>query len=210
MNLPPQLVDPLLLATAYSLGCLSAGYYLVRFQTGTDIRLTGSRSTGATNVARFLGRRAFLGTLLWDAGKGALAVALPRLAQSDSMIAAWAMTAVVAGHIWPVQLRFHGGKGFATFLGAILCLDPRAGLVLAALALILHGFLRAYKLAGLGAVLFAPLAAWSFQLHPATIAALALTAPMILIAHRGNIREEIGNLMPPRKPGDKHRPAARP
>src|SRR5580698_8498322 len=96
---------------AYLIGCFTTGYYLVRAWTGKDIRETGSGSSGARNVGRVLGKQGFFFTVLGDFAKGALAVWLTREWTNDELCAALAVVAVVAGHLWPVQLKFHGGKG---------------------------------------------------------------------------------------------------
>jgi hypothetical protein len=113
MNLLPWLVIP----GAYLLGGVSPGYWLVLMRTGTDVRAQGSGATGATNAARSLGTQGFVMVMLLDTLKGAAAAALTRPA---GLSAGWefaAAAAVVAGHIWPVQLGFRGGRGFSPLLG---------------------------------------------------------------------------------------------
>src|ERR1035437_1663501 len=110
---------------AYGLGCFTAGYYLVRWRTGQDIRELGSGSVGARNVGRVLGWQGFLAAVLGDFGKGALAVWAARQFTTDDRLVTLALPAVVAGHLWPVQLRFRGGKGMAAALGALLIYDYR-------------------------------------------------------------------------------------
>src|SRR5205814_6775520 len=104
---------------SYLLGCFAAGYYLVRMRLGEDLRELGSGSVGARNVGRVLGKTGFLLTLLGDFGKGAFAVWAARHFTTNDHAVALAMICVVAGHIWPLQLRFRGGKGMATSLGAL-------------------------------------------------------------------------------------------
>src|SRR5688572_6996568 len=98
-------------AGAYLLGCLSTGYYLYLARTGRDIRQFESGATGARNVGRAMGRWGFFLTLLGDFGKGALAVWATHRLCANEVAAAISLLAVVVGHIWPVQLRFRGGKG---------------------------------------------------------------------------------------------------
>lgn len=200
MNFPSQLTDILLLLAACALGCVNAGYYLVRISKGIDVRQTGSGSSGATNVARLLGWRGFVLTLLLDAAKGAFAVGLARVAATDPMIPVGCLVAVVASHVWPVQLGFRGGKGIAPYFGALLCLDP----VLAGgfLVLTLAGWVvvRTYKLAGLGAVAGVPLVGWWFEVSGGTVIGLGIAGTIILIAHRANLREEIGKFLSPAQP----------
>ena len=101
---------------AYALGCFTTGYYLVRMWTGQDLRELGSGNVGAKNVGRVLGKTGFFLTLLADFGKGAFTIWAARHFTTDPRAVAVAALAVVAGHIWPVQLLFRGGKGMATSL----------------------------------------------------------------------------------------------
>jgi glycerol-3-phosphate acyltransferase PlsY len=120
---------------AYLLGCFATGYYLVRARTGKDIREIESGSTGARNVGRVLGKPGFVLTVFGDFGKGALAVWGAWEWTNNHHLAAVAMLAVVAGQIWPAQLRFRGGKGVAASLGALLVFDYRMALTFAVLFL---------------------------------------------------------------------------
>src|SRR5882724_3203373 len=96
---------------SYLLGCFTAGYYLVRWRIGQDIRELGSGNVGARNVGRILGVPGFLGTLLIDFAKGALAVWMTAHFTTRDNLAGLALVSVTVGHIWPIHLRFHGGKG---------------------------------------------------------------------------------------------------
>jgi len=176
---------------AYFLGCLATGYYLVRARTGRDIREIESGSTGARNVGRVLGKSGFGLTVLGDFGKGALAVWSVHEWTHNHHLAALAMLAVVAGHIWPAQLHFRGGKGAATSLGALLVFDYRLALVFA--ALFLTGFILARKsvLPGMFAFACLPLAGFWFDRDGVTAALTTVLAAMILVAHRGNFADEI-------------------
>src|ERR1700761_6582580 len=120
---------------AYLIGCFVTGYYLVRVRTGQDIRTIGSGSAGARNVGRILGKPGFYLTLLGDFLKGALAVWIVRKLTNDDFCAALAVPAVVTGHLWPVQLKFHGGKGVATSGTAILLFDYRIAVTCTAVLL---------------------------------------------------------------------------
>src|SRR5947209_14629411 len=97
----------------YLLGCFTAGYYWVRWRTGQDLREQGSGNLGARNAGRVLGTPAFVATLLLDLGKGAMAVGMALYVGLRPELVITAMLAVVVGHNWPMQLRFHGGKGIA-------------------------------------------------------------------------------------------------
>ena len=122
---------------AYLLGSIPFGYLLVKyvFTEGEDVRRIGSGGTGATNVTRRAGRLAGLLTYIFDVAKGAAAVFLMKQVTDDYLWIGAAAIAVVVGHIFPVFLRFRGGKGVAAGMGAYLLVAPYA--VLAALALFL-------------------------------------------------------------------------
>ena len=179
---------------AYLLGCFAVGYYLVRARIGKDIREIESGSVGARNVGRVLGKPGFIITLLCDSGKGALAVWLAQEWTNNSRVALLAMLAVVCGHIWPIQLRFRGGKGVATSLGALLVFDCRIALTLS--VLFLAGFVLTRKtlLPGMFAFACLPLIGWFFGYSNSTMTLLAVLAAVILFAHRKNLADEFDTL----------------
>jgi glycerol-3-phosphate acyltransferase PlsY len=186
--------DITLIALCYCLGCFASGYYWVRWRTGQDIRQHGSGAVGARNVGRLLGASGFCVTLLLDFTKGALAVWLALKLHASPEITVAAMVAVVVGHTWPAQLRFHGGKGIATSLGVIVAYDPLLALLLVMVFLPCIAVARNFTLGGLLAFALAPLAAFFAHLPNVDVAALSLLAVVILIAHRKNIREEISGI----------------
>jgi glycerol-3-phosphate acyltransferase PlsY len=193
---------------AYLLGCLTLGYYLVRMLADKDIREIGSGSVGARNVGRLLGRPGFFLTLAFDFSKGAVAVLTAEHFTSDARLVAMAMLAVTAGHIWPVQLRFHGGKGMATALGALLVYDRQLALTYGALALCLMTAFRRVTLPGLCALASLPLASLLLGGNPAKIILVSALAGLVLVAHRRNLLEEISQMTARRpvdpKPGRSH------
>jgi glycerol-3-phosphate acyltransferase PlsY len=188
------------MATCYLLGSFTSGYYWVRWRTGQDIRLIGSGNVGARNVGRVLGPTAFCITLLLDVAKGVVAVALANYAgiSTDGVVAC--ILAVVAGHNWPAQLRFHGGKGVATSIGALLAFDSLAMLVVLLLFLPLWALIRSFTLSGLLAFAIAPLVLFLAGFENPSIAALSFLAILMLITHRKNIREEFGRVFRTGKP----------
>ncbi len=179
---------------AYLLGCFATGYYLVRARTGRDIREIESGSTGARNVGRVLGKSGFALTVLGDFGKGALAVWSAREWTHNHHLAALAMLVVVAGHIWPAQLRFRGGKGVSTSLGALLMFDYRLALTFAALFLAGYALTRRSVLPGMFAFACLPPAGFWLDHDCLTTALLTVLAATILVAHRRNFVEEIALL----------------
>jgi len=188
---------------AYLLGCLATGYYLVRARTGRDIRDIGSGSTGARNVGRVLGKSGFGLTVLGDFSKGALAVWSAQAWTHNQQLAALTMLAVVAGHIWPATLRFRGGKGVATSLGALLVFDYRMALAFAALFLAGFALTRKRVLTGMFAFAALPLASLWFEPDGPTVMLTAVSSAMILFAHRKNFVEEIAVLSARRHTGPK-------
>ncbi len=185
----------------YLLGCVTAGYYLVRLRTGRDMRQIGSGSVGARNVSSVLGPAGFVATLLFDIAKGCGAVWAVRKYSGDERLVALAMLAVVVGHIWPVQLRFRGGKGVATSLGALLVFDWQLILAYGLLFLVPFAFLRRTVLPGLIAFGLLPLASLFLKQDGVKITVISFLVAFILIAHRRNFVEEFEALVT-RSPGD--------
>ena len=175
---------------SYALGCFTGGYYLVRLLANVDIREIGSGSVGARNVGRVLGKRGFFLTMFFDFGKGALAVWVARLFTGDDRLIALSMLAVVAGHIWPGQLRFHGGKGMATSLGALLVYDPQLAATFAILSLCLSVGMRRLVLPSLLALACLPLASLLLSHTHTKIVLVSVLAGLVVIAHRKNLAEE--------------------
>ena len=190
---------------AYALGCFTTGYYLVRRRTGQDLREFGSGSIGARNVGRLLGWRGFLVTVLGDSGKGALAVWAARHFTTDDRLVVLAMLAVVAGHVWPVQLHFRGGKGMATSLGALLIYDFRLAIAVALLFAATVVALRKTVLPGLFAVACLPLMTL-YLAGPAEVVGTSVLAGLVLAAHRKNLVTEISPLLDRRNVQPKHHP----
>ena len=186
-----------LIAAAYALGCVSTGYYLVRLRSGDDVRRLGSGSTGARNVGRVLGKRAFAITLAGDMAKGALPVAAAKLLNMEPWAVIAVVLAVVAGHLWPAQLGLQGGKGLVTTTGAILVLDFR--LVLAAFAVVGIAWLfsRNATGGGLAGVALLPIVALVAGHTPLTGAALVILATVIFFAHRSNLRAIFAGIRTP-------------
>jgi acyl phosphate:glycerol-3-phosphate acyltransferase len=183
---------------SYLLGSIPFGYLIVRKTVGADIRETGSGGTGATNVSRRAGKAAGIYTLALDALKGAVAVVWAVVLVGSSSRAAWIVTAaaiaVIVGHIFPVWLRFRGGKGVATGVGVFLMLAPIALVCAGILFLAIVLFTRYVSLGSVVAAATIPLFVWLqsvfvtpvADLRPLLTAAVVCSA-LIVFAHRGNI-----------------------
>ena len=186
---------------SYLLGSIPFGLILVRAFRREDIRQSGSGNIGATNVARtspVLG----LATLLLDAGKGFLAVAIAAWLGGDKSLAA---LCAVAGHIFPVWLRFRGGKGVATAIGGYAALAADVTAICLVVFVLLLGSFRFVSLASCTAIALFPLIA--FFLHrnvfpPGFYALSAASAVLIVFKHRDNIQRLLSGTEP--RFGGKH------
>jgi glycerol-3-phosphate acyltransferase PlsY len=191
---------------AYLLGCFATGYYLVRLRTGQDIRELGSGSVGAKNVGRLLGRPGFVVALLGDLAKGAFAVWAAQHFTKDDWAVQLSLLAVVAGHVWPAQLRFRGGKGVATSLGGLLIYDYHLAVAYALLFASAWLVLRRTVLPGLFAFACLPLVSLYLEPGHAQAVGMSILAGLILVAHRKNLPEEIWLLLERRHVQPKHHP----
>ncbi len=172
-------------AGGYLLGAVPFGLLLARLAGLGDIRSIGSGNIGATNVLR-TGRKGLAAvTLLLDGGKGAGAVLLAGLWGPDPQLTA-ALGALL-GHIFPLWLRFRGGKAVATLLGVLLALAWQAGLAACATWLLVAGLLRYSSLAALVSLAAAPLYIWLFTRDLQLVELIAVLAMLVWICHRANI-----------------------
>jgi acyl phosphate:glycerol-3-phosphate acyltransferase len=176
---------------SYLLGSIPFGFLLVRIFTGEDVRASGSGNIGATNVAR---KSPVLGvaTLLLDAAKGLAAVALARVLFSGphpQLIMTVAAFFAVLGHLFPVWLKFRGGKGVATSLGAFILLTPKSILCMVGLFLLVAVAFRYVSLGSVAVATAFPLLAWA--LHEYTdsrqLVIIALVSLLVIWRHRQNI-----------------------
>ena len=172
------------LGLGYLLGSIPFGLILTRLFGAGDLRSIGSGSIGATNVLRTGRKGLAAGTLLLDAGKGALAVWLT--AQWWPLAAPIAAFGAIVGHCFPVWLGFKGGKGVATALGIALALSPLTALICAAVWLVVFAVTRISSLGGMTATLAGPIAAWALG-RAELILPLAGIALVVLWRHRANI-----------------------
>ena len=176
---------PILLA--YLAGSVPFAYLLAR-RAGIDVRVAGSGNVGAANVMRTTGTRRALIVMALDVAKGSLAVVLAYVTHAGITLTALAAAAAVVGHIYPVWLRFHGGKGVAVAAGVFAVLTPLATGVAFTLFLIIVGATRYISLGSIAATVALPPAAWMTGEPMAVVAAAAGTGALILFRHRGNIR----------------------
>jgi glycerol-3-phosphate acyltransferase PlsY len=175
----------LLVVAGYLLGSIPFGLLLAR-RVGVDVRRLGTGNIGATNVARNLGARLGAATLLADAGKGAAAVLAARAFAGEGVAALAGMAAVI-GHAYPVTLRFAGGKGVATALGAVAALAPPVALAALAAFALAFAVTGRVSVASMSGALVAPAAAALLHARRGVTAACLAMAVLILLRHRENL-----------------------
>lgn len=188
------------IAASYLLGAVPWGLLIARWSRGVDVRQTGSGNIGSSNVLRTAGARAAVLALLLDVAKGAVPVLAARAiadaaglttAQGAGLQAAAALSAL-AGHSWPVYLKFHGGKGVAPGVGGLFVLNPLGGLTALVVGL---AIMRLSRYISLGSVIGVSIGAgslvlfwlrgdfhWAYALHGFVGWAI------IIGRHHGNIR----------------------
>jgi len=183
-NMLTQLV---VILSAYALGCIAVGYYLVRGRTGQDLREVGSGATGGRNAGRALGRGGAIITGVGDVLKGVVAMAIALWFELEPWALACVMVAVLAGHVYPIQLGFKGGKGLSAAFGAVLMFDYRIAILTALLALLLLFVSRRNEIFFLMGIACCPIIAFALGQRAEIVAGMAVVAFIILLAHRGNI-----------------------
>lgn len=209
----------------YILGSIPFGYLLVKTFRGEDIRLSGSGNIGATNVARSGAKGLGVATLLLDALKGTLAV----------WLAAWVTTsfhnqylagfvpipvlrvmsvaglAAVLGHMFPVWLKFRGGKGVATAVGIFIVLVPKALLVALIVFVLAVAITRYVSLGSILAAIVVPIAAWYFETAGwRSLVMITMICVLVIAKHHPNIRRLLAgneNRLGARKNDTQERPA---
>lgn len=185
----------LIASVSYLLGSIPFGYLLVRAFHGEDVRLSGSGNIGATNVSR---KSPVLGaaTLLLDALKGASAVAIASILtarfESGALrienMAAAALFAIV-GHMFPVWLKFRGGKGVATGLGSFVLIAPKGVLIAAGVFVLIVAVFRYVSLGSIvAAAMFPFIAWWSRQFEGRVLILIGFASLLIVTKHYQNIR----------------------
>jgi len=178
---------------AYVLGAIPFGYLVVKFSTGKDVRASGSGNIGATNVLRTTGKAPAAITLLLDIAKGFAAVWIAAALTestpaSEPLWTSLAALAVMAGHAYPVFLRFQGGKAVASFIGAFLYLTPAPMLTALLLFVLVVAGTRYISAGSVIAAGTFPLGVWLI-LHPPVevLLASAIAGVFIVVRHKANL-----------------------
>jgi len=172
----------------YVSGSIPFGLLIGKASKGVDVRGIGSGNIGATNVLRAAGKGAAALTLALDMLKGWAPVALGRMVgASDALVAGVALAAFL-GHLYPVFLRFRGGKGVATFLGVLLALLPKVAFLVAGVWLLIAAVFRYSSLAAVVAAAASPPLVWLLDGRRGFVALAVVLSGFILIRHGENMR----------------------
>jgi len=172
---------------SYMLGAIPFGLLFARWLTGKDPRHHGSGNTGATNALRTGGKTVGILTLLADVLKGALPVAIAlQIDFSESQVACVALAAFL-GHVFPVYLKFQGGKGVATMFGILLPWAPLTAVITFAVWLIVFKLIRYVSLASILAAFALPLTAWLQHTSDATLLTCLVVGGLVTIRHHTNV-----------------------
>jgi glycerol-3-phosphate acyltransferase PlsY len=182
---PPLPYAAAALAFGYLLGSIPFGLLLTKLAGTQDIRDIGSGNIGATNVLRTGHKGLAAATLLGDALKGTLAVLLVSYFYGRDPALFTALGAFL-GHLYPVWLKFHGGKGVATYIGILLALAWPAALAFCLIWLAVAALTRYSSLSGLVASAISPLMLWMLGYQPESLL-IALLTVQLWIKHRSNL-----------------------
>jgi glycerol-3-phosphate acyltransferase PlsY len=171
----------------YAIGSVPFAFLLAR-RAGIDVRFAGSGNVGAANVLRTTGTPLGVMVMALDISKGAATVLLAYAGAGTLLAMAAAGTAAVIGHIYPVWLRFHGGKGVAVAAGVFGILAPAATISAAAVFLIVVWTTRVISLGSVAATVTLPSVAWLTGSPSPVVVAAASAGTLILFRHRANVR----------------------
>jgi len=170
----------------YLAGSVPFAFLLAR-RRGVDVRVAGSGNVGAANVMRTTGAGRAVAVMALDVAKGAAAVLAVQLAADSAWVAALTGVAAIVGHIYPVWLKFHGGKGVAVAAGVFSVLTPIGTGIAASLFLVTVWLTRYISLGSIAATVALPPVAWWSGAPPAVVIAAAGTGALILFRHRANV-----------------------
>jgi acyl phosphate:glycerol-3-phosphate acyltransferase len=190
---PPWLTPLMILVIGYLLGSIPFGVIVTRIAGAGDLRSIGSGNIGATNVLRTGRKGLAAATLLLDMLKGTVAVWVGGML--DPGLAILGGVAAFFGHLFPVWLKFKGGKGVATMLGVALALSPTVGLIYAGVWLITLALTRISSVSGMAAAISAPVAAFVVADQTMLVALLGL-ALVVVAKHSENIRRLLDGTEP--------------
>lgn len=186
-----------LIIICYLLGAIPTGLLIARKLAGVDVSSLGSGNIGATNVGRVAGKKLGAFTLIGDMAKGVASVMLVRLFLGDqpAYLALGALAAFL-GHLYPVYIKFRGGKGVAVGLGAFVALAPLVGLVVFLIWVVVVGLFKRVSLGSLVAALFLPALVWAFKEAVPYLILAGVVTLLLFYRHRDNIQRLISGTEP--------------
>lgn len=188
-------MEVILIILGYVAGSVPTGYVLGSI-AGVDVRKAGSGNVGATNVARVVGKQQGVLTLIADVAKGLVPVILAMQLGASLSVSIWVGIAAFFGHLYPVFLKFQGGKGVATALGVFLALAPVATVILIAVFAVTALSSRIVSLSSILTAIVAPVIFWLLYYPPPVIGMAAVFAAAITFRHRSNIQRLMNGTEP--------------
>ena len=176
---------------SYLIGSISTAIITCKVMRLEDPRKVGSNNPGATNVLRHGGKKAAIITLLGDMLKGLIPVLLIIQLQADTLTVALVGLFALLGHIFPIYYGFKGGKGVATYYGAILGINWLVGLIALAIWLTMAALFKISSLSALVSIFLTPFLLWHFSQSAELTAAAALMSILVFWRHQNNIKQLI-------------------
>lgn len=191
----PSEMEALLVIFSYLLGSVPSGLIIGKL-SGLDVRKAGSGNIGATNVARLLGKTGGLLTLVGDTAKGFIPVLVVQQMGFSHPVTALVGVVAFLGHLYPIFLKFKGGKGVATSFGVLLGLAPLATIILLVVFAAVAFTTRIVSLSSMVTAVAAPLVLWLFYYSPTYVIVTAFMALMIVFRHYANIQRLLNGTEP--------------
>lgn len=180
---------PILLVFTYLIGSISTAIIVCKIFKLPDPRTQGSNNPGATNVLRMGGKKAAAIVFIGDAVKGALPVLIAQYLNLPLLEVTWVALAAFLGHLYPIFFNFKGGKGVATFLGALLGINYLAGLSFVLIWLIVAKLLKISSLSALIATLLTPASFYFITHNLDATYVISLICVWVFVAHKSNIKK---------------------
>lgn len=181
----------LYLLVSYFFGTIMTGYVVLKISQGKDIRTLGSGNVGARNAGRLLGKKGFILTAVGDGLKGLFVVLGAKLFDFTIEFQIYALLAVIIGHIWPITLKFKGGKGIATAVGGFLALSYQPFLIFLLIVLISYILIKSITFAGMIGFISLAFIYFFFDYSLYQCLLILLIALVLVFAHRGNLIEKL-------------------
>ncbi|CAC9437279.1 Acyl-phosphate:glycerol-3-phosphate O-acyltransferase PlsY (EC 2.3.1.n3) [uncultured Gammaproteobacteria bacterium] len=184
---------PTLITFAYLIGSISSAVIVCKILNLPDPRTQGSNNPGATNVLRIGGKKAAAITLISDGLKGAIPILIAHYLALDTLEMTILVLAAFLGHVYPIFFGFKGGKGVATFLGALLALNYLVGLGFIITWVFVAKVLKISSLSALIATLLMPIYFYLIIGNPVATYLIILICLWIFYTHRSNIKRLFNN-----------------